>query len=346
MRSALGRRWQRFRRSRFAPAAVIIAILACAAGLFAGSYTYATANPKPRSIPIATVGSLPAKQSRQLETALETALGSSLQIRRFSDRAAAVAAVQNQDIFGVIEIPSSGTELTLDVSSASGQTVATVLEQAVPAVSGKAGYTVAIRDLNPLQSGDPHGLTIFYMTIASVVIGFIGAVQLNVHARDLRPGERIASIALYALLGGLAIYATIDWILGALTLPVESWPVLSLTLFTSGMVFTMFNTLFGRWAMLPTWGIMILLGNPSSGGSVSWPLLPRVLATIGGWLPPGASTNAQHTAVYFRHHQHPWPWLVLAAWSAVGIGVFLYAQRRQPPAGTNPHVTRSDRATG
>ncbi|MGV9922508.1 hypothetical protein [Nocardia rhamnosiphila] len=174
------------------------------------------------------------------------------------------------------------------------------------------------------------------MTIAAVVVGFVGAVQLGVNARDLHAGERIACTAVYALLGGFAIVATVDWLLGALELPFRSWAVLALTMFTCGMVFTMFQALFGRWAILPTWGIMILLGNPTSGGSVSWPLLPRLLATIGGWLPPGASVNAQHTAVYFPDHQHLGPWLVLAGWSAVAIGVFLVAQRRSDnrrPAG-------------
>lgn len=133
-----------------------------------------------------------------------------------------------------------------------------------------------------------------------MIIGFVGAIQLSVHARALNPLERIAFTAAYALLGGFAIAAVVDWLLGALDLPfVESWLILAFTMFTSGMVFTMFNTLFGRWAMIPTWGLMVLLGNPSSGGAVSWPLLPSALGYIGRWLPPGASVNAQHTAVYF-----------------------------------------------
>ncbi|HLL33127.1 MAG TPA: ABC transporter permease, partial [Streptomyces sp.] len=103
-----------------------------------------------------------------------------------------------------------------------------------------------------------------------------------------------------------------------------------LTMFTSGMVFTMFNTLIGRWAMLPTWGVMVLVGNPSSGGAVSWPLLPSVLGAIGRWLPPGASVNAQHTAVYFPGHQHALPFLVLTGWALLSCGVFLNWSHRHP----------------
>lgn len=321
-------RRQEFRTSRFFPATVIVGILACAAALFAGSYTYATANPEPEYIPVAVVGAVPVPQAQQLEDELATAMGSALRVHRFTDRPTALAALQEQDVFAIIEPVPADNTMTLELSSASGQTVATALAQGLPPVAEKAGYTVVVDDLNPLQEGDPHGLTLFYMTLASVVVGFVGAVQLGVNARDLRPGERIACIAAYSLLGGFAIMATVDWILGAVDLPVESWAVLALTMFTAGMVFTMFDALIGRWAMLPTWGIMVLLGNPSSGGSVSWPLLPRLLATIGGWLPPGASVAAQHTAVYFPEQQHLRPWLVLMTWSAVAIGIFLFVQRR------------------
>ena len=72
---------------------------------------------------------------------------------------------------------------------------------------------------------------------------------------------------------------------------------------------------------------MCIRDSPSSGGSVAWPLLPRVIATIGGWLPPGASVNALHTAVYFRGHQHVWPFLVLTTWSAVSVAVYLFERR-------------------
>lgn len=164
-----------------------------------------------------------------------------------------------------------------------------------------------------------------------MVIGFVGAIQLSVHARALTAAERIAFTAGYALLGGFAIAAAVDWLLGALDLPfVESWLILALTMFASGMTFTMFNTWMGRWAMIPTWGVMVVLGNPSSGGAVSWPLLPSALGVIGRWLPPGASVNAQHTAVYLAGHQHAFPFLVLAGWALVSCAVFLIWQHRHP----------------
>nr|BFD80928.1 hypothetical protein StreXyl84_03290 [Streptomyces sp. Xyl84] len=326
-----GERWAAFRKSPFLPATVLALILAAAAGLFAGSYTYAMANPTPHTIPTAVVGAYDQPKGRRFITGMEEALAASLKLRPYGSLPAARTAVDDQKVFAVLEVPTGGGPVVLDVSGASGATVAQVLTESAQQVGRATGIPVTVRDLNPLQHGDPRGLAIFYISLAAVIIGFVGAIQLSVHARALNPLERIAFTVGYALLGGFVIAAVVDWMLGALNLPfVESWLILALTMFASGMVFTMFNTLFGRWAMLPTWGLMVLLGNPSSGGAVSWPLLPSPLGQIGRWLPPGASVNAQHTAVYFAGHQHAFPFLVLAAWAVVSCAVFWGWRHRHP----------------
>ncbi|OEJ61743.1 hypothetical protein BGM19_30705 [Streptomyces agglomeratus] len=322
-------KWAAFKESPFLPALVLVFILALAAGLFAGSYTYTMANPTPHRIPTAVVGSLESGGGRAFVTGMEKALNTSLVLTRYATYAGARDAVDEQDEFAILRPRGPGVEL--DVAGASGASVAQVLAETGAEVGQRTGVPVVIRDIKPLQDGDPRGLALFYISLAAVIVGFVGAIQLSVHARGLNPAERIAFTLAYALLGAFAIAATVDWLLGALDLPfAESWFVLALTMFTSGMVFTMFNTLMGRWAMVPTWGLMVLLGNPSSGGAVSWPLLPSALGHIGRWLPPGASVNAQHTAVYFQGHQHLFPFLVLAAWSLVSCTVFWVYRHRHP----------------
>ncbi|MGG2462115.1 ABC transporter permease [Streptomyces sp. RGM 3693] len=327
-------RWAAFKRSPFLPAVILMFILAAAAGLFAGSYTYAMANPAPRHIPTAVVTTPAAPQQKTFVAGMEQALNASLRPTGYATYAAARDAVDDQREFAVLRAHGRGVEL--DVSGASGASVAQLLSEAAAKVGPATGVQVTVRDIKPLQHGDPRGLALFYISLAAVIIGFVGAIQLSVHARALNPVERVAFTVAYALLGGFAIAAVADWWLGALRLPfVESWMILALTMFTSGMVFTMFNTLMGRWAMIPTWGLMVLLGNPSSGGAVSWPLLPSVLGEIGRWLPPGASVNAQHTAVYFSGHQHAFPFLVLAGWSALSCAVF-WGWRHRHPGGREP----------
>ncbi|WP_305780094.1 ABC transporter permease [Nocardia nova] len=327
-------RWRRFRHSPYLPATVLVFILAIAAGLFAGSYTYILANPTPHRIPVAVVDAgtaVPEPDQRFLDT-MDRELNGSLHPLHYDTPEAAREAVESQRVFAILDVRTAA-RIPVDVSGASGSSVAQVVTTAAAEASRRTGIPIVVTDINPLQPGDPRGLAIFYITLAAVIIGFVGAIQLSVHAGALTAVQRIGFTVAYSLLGGFAIAALVDWWLGALTLPfVQSWGILAFTMFTSGMIFSMFSALFGRWAMIPTWGVMVLLGNPSSGGAVSWPLLPSVLGAIGRWLPPGASVNAQHTAVYFSGHQHLFPYLVLAGWALVASAVFWVWRDRQTDA--------------
>ncbi|MEU8567013.1 ABC transporter permease [Streptomyces pathocidini] len=328
--------WRAFARSAYFPAVVVSLILGAAAGLFAGSYTYAMANPTPHRIPTAVVGIDRGSSGRSFVDGLEEELDTSLELHDYATYAGAREDIEEQRVFAVLRVPAGGGRVELDVSGASGSSVAELLTKAAPKVGERVGVPVVVRDVNPLQPGDPRGLALFYVTIAAVITGFVGAIQLTINAPLLNPAERIAFTAGYALLGGFAITAVVDWLLDAVRLPFAvSWAILSLTMYASGMVFTMFNVLIGRWAMLPTWGLMVLLGNPSSGGAVSWPLLPSVLGAIGRWLPPGASVNAQHTAVYFAGYQKADPYLVLSAW-ALGSTLVYWTWRHRDPGGREP----------
>ncbi|MGC4945384.1 ABC transporter permease [Streptomyces sp. DT224] len=336
-------KWQGFKESPYFPAIVLLFILSAAAGLFAGSYTYAMANPTPHRVPTAVVSEPDTSRGREFVAGMDKALDASLAIRVYPTAAAAREALDEQKVFAIVRSGARG--VSLDVAAASGAAVAQLLAESAVKVGDALDIPVAVQDVKPLQKGDPRGLALFYISLAAVIIGFVGAIQLSVHARALIPAERIGFTILYSLLGAFAIAAVVDWLLGAVDLPfVESWLILAFTMFTSGMVFTMFNTLIGRWAMLPTWGVMVLLGNPSSGGAVSWPLLPSLLGHIGRWLPPGASVNAQHTAVYYQGHQRVFPYLVLAAWALVSCTVFWVWRHRHP--GGRPHMPQHAATAG
>ncbi|MEU0126853.1 MULTISPECIES: ABC transporter permease [unclassified Streptomyces] len=322
-------KWETYKRSPYFPAVVLVLIVSAAAGLFAGSYTYAMANPTPHRIPAAVLDGPRAPHAAEFVKGMESALDASLELHRYPDGAQARAALDEQKIFVILR--STGNGVLMQVAGASGATVAQLLAETGVKVADTIGVPLTVTDVKPLQRGDPRGLALFYISLAAVIMGFLGAIQLSVHARELIPLERILFTVVYALLGGFAIAAVVDWGLGALDLPfAQSWLILAFTMFTSGMVFTMFNTIMGRWAMIPTWGVMVLLGNPSSGGAVSWPLLPSLLGHVGRWLPPGASVNAQHTAVYYQGHQYVFPYLVMAAWALVSCTVFWVWRHRHP----------------
>ncbi|MEV8376397.1 hypothetical protein AB0P21_26885 [Kribbella sp. NPDC056861] len=326
-----------FVTSPFFPATVLALILTATAALFVGSYTTFLAAPVPHAIPLAIVA--PAETGRPFDQALDALLGGALQRIPMPDRAAAREAVLEQRVFGVLEYRGDDAA-RLQLSGASGPSVAQLLSEQAPRAAAQTGIRIEVSDLTPLQRRDPRGLAIFYMTLAAVIIGFIGAMLYDVHARRLHPGERLAFLALTAGSGGLAITTVVDRVVGALDLPfLSSWAILSLTMFAAEVACTMFGTLFGRWGMLPTWAIMVLLGNPSSGGTVSPALLPATLGTVGQWLPPGASISAHHTALYFPGHQKAFPYLVLIGWGLVA-GLVFWAFRHRHPGGREKSSAR------
>ena len=102
-------------------------------------------------------------------------------------------------------------------------------------------------------------------------------------------------------------------------------------LFNSAML-----TLIGRWALIPTWGLFVAIGNAASGGAVAPPLLPAFYRFVGRFLPNRATVEMIRNAVYFTDHQHLAPILVEAAW-ITGAFVLLLSpagsRRRTPGTG-------------
>jgi hypothetical protein len=90
---------------------------------------------------------------------------------------------------------------------------------------------------------------------------------------------------------------------------------------------TMLVLIGGRWAIIPTWLLFIILGNTSSGGVAPPLLLPQPYAFVGRFLPPGATVGIVRTAVYFRHQQHLEPFAVQAGWLACGVAALLISAR-------------------
>jgi hypothetical protein len=322
--------------SRLFPAAVVSLLVATLAGLFVGAYSWAMANPVPHQIPIAVTGV--SNNGERIVDALENALRTSLELHQYPTFAAAQSSVDEQRNFAILQLRPNDVEV--DVASAAGASVARVLSQTAPQVGSALRIPVEVRDLKPLPVTDPQGIAIFYVSLGSIILGFVGAIQLGVHASALKPAERIAFTVGYALLGGLAICVMVDWVLGVLPLPfAQSWAICAFAMFTSGTIYTAFHTFLGRWAILPTWLLMVVLGNPSSGGAIAWPLLPPVLGFLGRFLPPGATVSAQRNAIYFQHHQHLQPYIVLAGWCLASTLAFVVWRERHPRSAPTDHST-------
>jgi hypothetical protein len=214
------------------------------------------------------------------------------------------------------------------LSSASGASVAQVLDHAAARASQATGEPIPIVNLHPLPPGDPSGLVEFYATLVASIIGFVAMFQLRANVPGVSLGGWLALILVFAVIGGLVLAVVADPLINALPGPFpELWYALGAEIAVSALVCSAMIVLIDRWAIIPTWLLFVVLGNTSAGGAVAPPLLPPVYAFIGRFLPPGATVDIIRTATYFRSDQHATPFVVQVVWLVCALAALLICVR-------------------
>jgi hypothetical protein len=309
--------------------AVVIAVLSIVMGsLFVASYTLALGDPVPHHIDAALVGD-PAGQQSTVDAVQGVARGG-LAFRSYASVPAALHAIHEQSVYAALDLTSPTP--TLYVASASGASVARVLEQV-----SVADPAVRVVDTHPLEAADPNGVDIFYLMLVATIVGFITVFQVRANAGSLSLRRWTAFIAGLAI-GGSLIFTLVDGpVLHRLSLPLlESWGILALHILAVASFCSLMVVLIDRWALLPTWLFFVVLGNSSSGGAVAPPLLPAPFAFVSQWLPSGATVTSLRNAVYFPTWQHLQPIAVLATWTAALFAAMVLVSRK---LGKSPGIT-------
>jgi hypothetical protein len=289
--------------------------------LFVTSYTLALGDPVPHRIDAALVGN-PRTDARTVK-AIQGVADNSLDFSRYQSAAAARHAIDLQRVYAALDLTS--VRPTLYVASAAGASVARVLEK-----TSAVDPRVRVIDTHPLASTDPSGLDIFYLMLVGTIVGFITVFQTRAQAGGLTLRHWTGFVVALALAASLALTFVEGPILNRLDLPVlEVWGILAAHILAVASFASLMAVLIGRWAIAPTWLFFVVLGNSSSGGAVSPPLLPAPFAFISHWLPSGATVSSLRDAIYFPGYQHARPLLVLAAWSGTLFGAMLIASHRR-----------------
>jgi hypothetical protein len=318
---------RRLREREWSPVdrTVVIALIAIVMGcLFIVSYSLALGDPVPRGIDAAIVGD-PAAHPGTVDAAEQVADGK-LHFTGYASAASALHAIEEQRVYAALDLTS--TRPTLYVASAAGASVARVLER----ISTR-DPTVHVIDTHPLAANDPNGIDVFYRMLVATIVGFITVSQVLAQAGRLALRRHAAFVLGLAVVASLALTLAGGTLLhGFAASQPEEWGILALHLLAVSSFASLMTVLIGRWAILPTWLFFVILGNTSSGGAVSPPLLPPAFAFISQWLPSGATVTALRDAVYFGDHQHLRPLVVLAAWATALFAAWLLTARRREAA--------------
>jgi hypothetical protein len=308
-------------------ALVIVAIAFVMGGLFVYSYIDALGHPVARRITTAVVGTSPIRDS--FVAALEGTSNKGLVLKSYPSQAAAETAIGKQRVYvALVFSPAEPKAVSVLLSSASGPSVARVLSTSLPQAATRAGAVLTETDLHPLPSQDPSGLAAFYLNIGATLIAFVTTFQLRANARPMPLPPWLAFIGGLAVLGSLVLISVVREVLHALPVPFfEGWGVVALQMLAATGVASLMSTLIGRWAIIPTWLIFVVLGNTSSGGAVSPALLPEPFSFLSRALPSGATVSLLRDAAYFPDASRLESLLVLIAWAVVAIGGLIVASR-------------------
>jgi hypothetical protein len=287
------------RRPAHIRAAVVSALAIAIGSLFMTAYMLALGDPVPHRIAAAIVGD--AGTQTDVVSEIERVAGGGVDFRTYPSVEDALGALERQQVYAVLDARSLTPDLY--VASASGASVARVF-----AGAAAADPRIHIVDTHPLPPSDPAGLDVFYLVIATTILGFLTVFQVRANAPGLLLRGWTVFLLSFALVASLALALLAGPVLDRLPLPVlESWGILALQVSTVAAFASTMAVLIGPWAIVPTYLLFMVLGNTSSGGAVA----------------------ALRNASYFHSAQQVRPVAVLAVWAIATLAAMVTVSHRR-----------------
>ncbi|GAA1852920.1 DUF3533 domain-containing protein [Asanoa iriomotensis] len=292
---------------------------------FIAAFVGALHNPRPVDVP---VGVVRGDQAAESLMAAVRAQGPQLLAVVFDDRAAADHALDRHQVYAVLAGGSSGLSLT--IASAAGPGATMVITGILTVAAQRAGVPLAVTDAVPVDPSDPRGVVPFYLAVGLVIGGYFGGIALSLALgtvpRNLsRTGLRVGALALHAALLSLAGTLIVGPGLGI-------WHQHLFALFGAGTLLAYAAALFA--AAVQSWLarigtalivlLLVVLGNPGSGGIYPPEFLPGFFRGIHEWDIPGLGADLIRSVIYFPDAARS-PAVKLAIWCLGSVIVLLAA---------------------
>jgi hypothetical protein len=306
--------WVMAEQTRKPPVIAVIVLLTAVLTVMLIAFAWPAARTEPRDLPLGVAG--PAAATGQIAGALNQNAPGAFEIHAYADRAAAVDAIENRDVYGAIVAGPGGPEIL--TASARGPVVAQVLTQMAGRLAAAENRTPTVTDVVPLPADDPRGAGLAAGALPLVLGGIIAAVALT---RLLPSGiRRIRGAVGFAVTGGLALAAVLQFWLGSLE--GNYWAnsgVIAFSIAATSVAILGLEWLLGTVGLALGAATMMLLGNPLSGMTSAPEMLPTGWGTVGQLLPPGAAGTMLRAVAFFDGANITAPVLVLSAWLLGGL---------------------------
>jgi hypothetical protein len=322
--------------STWARVAGAVALLTVLISVLLTAFAWPSVRSSVHDVPIAVAG--PAAAADQITATLAERLPDGFTVTRVTDTAAAEQLIRDREVYGAIDV-SAGTPQVITASAASAsiaqtlQGVATAMAQAQAPAAGPAP---AVRDIAALPADDPRGAGLAAGALPLVLGGMLAAVLLTSLVRGT--GRRVTGALAFAVTGGLAMAAILQFWLGSLDgAYLANAGAVALTIAATSLAILGLESLLGPAGLGLGAATMMLIGNPLSGAATAPEMLPGWSGALGQLLPPGAGGQLLRSTAFFDGHGVAHSVTVLATWAALGVALCLIsglrARRTTTPAG-------------
>ncbi|MER7832229.1 ABC transporter permease [Streptomyces sp. NPDC095602] len=294
-----------------------VLLLTVAVGVLLTAFAWPSVRSSVHDVPIAVAG--PAEAVRGVGAALERGRPGAFEITEVADTATAERLIREREVYGAIDVTSGKPQII--IASAAGTSVAQTLQGIAAGLSqagGKgAGAPVPVRDLVPLPDGDPRGAGLSAGALPLVMGGLLAAVLLTRLVRGA--SRRIAGALAFAVTGGLAVTAVLQFWFGSLggsyaaNAGAVALSIAAISLTVLGLGSLLGYAGFGLGA-----AAMMLVGNPLSGTATAPEMLPGWSGALGQLMPPGAGGWLLRSTAFFDGHGATRSVVVLCVWFAFG----------------------------
>jgi hypothetical protein len=262
-----------------------------------------TAIRDPRPHDIAVGVSAPPPVAEQVSGAFAQAAPGALAFTTYGSEAEARAAVDRREVVGSLIVGPAGPRLV--VAGAAGDPIVGGVTAAFTNAFRAQGTELPVETVHPFQAGDPHGIVLFFLVlatlIASVVVGALAVVPA--------PGRswltQVGIVATYAVSAGILGALATAWIVDGFGNGL--WAVMGLVALLAlavGSVVAASARILGPIGVALAALVVVLLGLISSGGPLGSEFLPDAYRAIAPWLPVGPTYSALRGALSFDGGGH------------------------------------------
>jgi hypothetical protein len=228
----------------------------------------------------------------------------------------------------------------LYVSSGASPLRANYLTKVVPHALGEQIY---VRDVRPTAPGDVSGVSLFFYGLPLLLVGLITSiVMVQLGMWPLR--RKLVAIAATGAFTALVTYAvarSLDVVASDLRLPLYGFLLTQ----AIGWLTTAAALNLRQFFMPAAMTFVLVLGIPSSGGTVNGDMLPLAVRWLNDVLPFAQFIDAARATGYASDTGVARPLIVLSAWAVAGAGLLAWTSRRLRRAAATAQVADQQAAT-